>query len=371
MTPRERLLAVYKGQTPDQVPFMLDLSHWFYHKHKLLWDVSHAYIEPEYELIDYHKKMGVGFYIVNCGAFYDVSYPDDVKITTSKSSDSKEIIWKIETSLGTIQRSRRWEDKTYSWAISSWGIKSEHDLKVLGYSMRNRIFKSQWDRYQKWIDYLGDIGVAYVPVGYSGIGYLLNQWLGIEKTIYAITDWPETVKEVVDQINQSLLTLINVLAQSPAEIVFMGDNFSSDVQPPNFFNRWSKSFYTEAVAQLHKAGKYVAVHIDGRLRGSLKMISDIGVDCADAVTPKPMGDLTAEQCRAEGGNNFILSGGVSPDLWMPDADIRDFKKAAMEWLELKKISPRLIANAGDQVPPGASEERIEIMRDLVERFGRY
>ena len=37
----------------------------------------------------------------------------------------------------------------------------------------------------------------------------------------------------------------------------------------------------------------------------------------------------------------------------------------MRWLELKRHSPDLIANAGDQVPPGAVEDRIHIMRDLV------
>ena len=31
----------------------------------------------------------------------------------------------------------------------------------------------------------------------------------------------------------------------------------------------------------------------------------------------------------------------------------------------------LIANAGDQVPPGADEDRIRIMRDLVESEGVY
>jgi hypothetical protein len=30
-----------------------------------------------------------------------------------------------------------------------------------------------------------------------------------------------------------------------------------------------------------------------------------------------------------------------------------------------------MANAGDQVPPGAVEERIEIMRDLVDEYGNY
>ena len=40
-------------------------------------------------------------------------------------------------------------------------------------------------------------------------------------------------------------------------------------------------------------------------------------------------------------------------------------------MALKREGPRLIAAAGDQVPPGAEEERIELMRDLVEERGRY
>ena len=47
MTLRERILAVYRGETPDVVPYMLDLSHWFYHRHRLPWDLSQAYVEPE------------------------------------------------------------------------------------------------------------------------------------------------------------------------------------------------------------------------------------------------------------------------------------------------------------------------------------
>jgi len=35
-----------------------------------------------------------------------------------------------------------------------------------------------------------------------------------------------------------------------------------------------------------------------------------------------------------------------------------------------RTSPRLIAGAGDQVPPGADERRIGLMRDLVEEHGR-
>ena len=369
MSLRERILCVYRGETPDMVPYMLDLSHWFYHKNRLPWDLSRAYEKPERRLIDYHKKAGAGFYIPNLGLFYSAMHGEGIVAETVK--EGPEITWRYKTPLGTIARTRVWEEASYSWAIKSWGVKPEQDLRVLGCALASRAFTPRWDLYQALVDCVGDGGVVCLPLGYSAMGYLLNLWMGVEATMYAISDWPDTMHQVVNQINQNNLKLIDLVAASPVEIVLLGDNFSSDIQPPHFFKEWSRTYYAEAVRRLHAAGKYVAVHIDGKLRGALKMIRDVGADCADAVTPTPMGDLTPAHCREEAGPDFILSGGVSPDLWLPGVGIEDFKRAVIEWLELKNHGPRLIANAGDQVPPGAAEERIEIMRDLVETHGRY
>jgi len=80
---RERILSVYKGETPDVVPFMLDLSHWFYERTSRPWDLSVAYEEPERDLIEYHKKAGVGFYLANLASFYTISHAGDVDATPS------------------------------------------------------------------------------------------------------------------------------------------------------------------------------------------------------------------------------------------------------------------------------------------------
>jgi len=371
MTLRERILSVYRGETPEVVPFMLDLSHWFYHKHQMPWDLSQAYGEPERELIDYHQKMGVGFYVANLAYLYDVHYGDDTRASTTKTSDGRTIVWQLETPLGTIRRSRTWDDATYAWAISEWGVKTEQDLRVLGHALGSRTFAPRWDKYREWDEYVGDSGIVYVSPGYSAVGHLMNYWMGVERVAYAAVDWPDTVHEVVDQINESNLACVDMLATLPGDVIITGDNISSDVQPPHFFNEWSSPFYTEAVRRLHAAGKCVAVHIDGRLRGALQMVRETGADCADAVTPTPIGDLTPQQCREEAGPDFILSGGVSPDLWLPNFDVAAFERAVIDWLDLRKQSPRLIAAAGDQVPPGADESRIVRMRDLVEKHGRY
>ncbi|MBT3346434.1 MAG: hypothetical protein HN712_22010 [Gemmatimonadetes bacterium] len=372
MTLRERILAVYAGETPDVVPYMLDLSHWFYSKTGRPWDLSQSFTEPERDLIDYHREAGVGFYMPNMASFYQATDADDVisRVDKVQTNGVPEIVWHLETPLGTIERRRIWEPVTYAWGISQWGVRSESDLRVLGHALGSRRYASDWQQWGQWDQCVGDTGLVYLSAGYSAMGHLLNYWMGIEQTMYATVDMPDVMEEVVTQINDNQLELIDLLCQSPAQVIIMGDNFSSDIQPPHFFERWSKPYYAEAIRRLHDAGKYVAVHIDGKLAGALGMFREIGTDCADAVTPPPLGDLTPAACRQEAGD-MILSGGVSPELWLQQTPEDAFDAFAEEWLALKSTSSRFIANAGDQVPPGAVETRIERLRQIVESSGGY
>jgi hypothetical protein len=373
MTLRDRILSVYRGGTPDVVPCMLDLSHWWLHRHHLPWDLSQPLLEPETDLIAYHRAHGVGYYLPSLPAFYETTHTDGVaaEVERSKLDGATELTWRVHTPLGSIARTRLWDERTYSWRIRQWGVRNERDLRVLARALAGRSFAPRWERYEAWREAVGDTGVVYVSPGYSAIGQLMNLWMGPEETLLAAHDCPDLLAGVVAEINEANLRLIDLLAQSPAEVILLGDNFSTDLQPPHFFARWSRDYYLEAVRRLHAAGKFVAVHLDGRLRGGLRMLADTGADCADAVTPAPMGDLTPQECRDEAGPDFILSGGLPPNLWLPDSPRAQFTAAAEAWLQLRRQSPRLIIAAGDQVPPGADESRIALLPQLVEAQGRY
>ena len=119
-------------------------------------------------------------------------YPDDVNIitTTKTKNGAPEIVWRIETPVGVIERARAWEQRTYAWGISQWGVSSEQDMKVLQYAMSRRQFVAHWDRYQRWDECVGDDGVVYMILGYSAMGYLMHYWMGVESVVYAAADWP-------------------------------------------------------------------------------------------------------------------------------------------------------------------------------------
>ena len=373
LTERERLLAVYRGETPDRIPFILDLSHYYYDRCKKPWELLNSYVEPERDLIDYNRKFSAGFYVPNQMKLFNVFYDGDVKSKAwiEKVNGVPETHWRYETSRGAIERVRVWEEQTYSWAIKKWGVETEDDLRVLAEAMSARRYEPLYDNYRAWDEYVGDCGVVQLLPGYSAMGYLLHYWMGMENTAYACFDWSETVHEAVDKINANNIACIQMLMKYPGIVLGMGDNFSSDCQPPKFFGEWSAPYYRKAADIIHESGKKMSMHVDGLLRGAIRMAKDAEADIIDAVTPKPMGDLTPQECREEAGDRLILSGGVSPDLWLPNTPLARFEQAVMDWLELKKRGSALIAAAGDQVPPGAEERRITVMRELVEECGRY
>jgi len=374
MTPRERILAVYEGRKPDRVPYMLDLSHYYLHKFHLPWDLMNGMPKPETGLMDYTRKMGAAFYCPQQTHFWDVEYANDVKSTavTRTVNGVPEISWRFDTPLGSIERIRVWEPGSYSWAVKKWGVTTPKDLEILAYAMSSRRYTPLPQNYEDWVDYIGEDGLVYMNTAYSAMGYLLNYWMGVENTIFATYDYEDEMEECITKINNNILEMVEMMASEfSAPVIITGDNFSSDVQSPSFFARWSKDYYTKAFKIIHDHGKKVATHVDGKLRGAITMMKECGVDCIDAVTPGSVGGISAAEARAEAGKDLILSGGIPNELWYEYSSQEKFEQAVKDWLALKDITPALIAAAGDQVPPGAMESRILRMTELVNEYGWY
>ena len=374
MTERERILKVFQGEVPDRVPYMLDLSHYYYHKFQKRWELFGDYSIPEYEMIDYNRSKKAGFYIPNQASFFKVACDDTVQYHVWKETHGgmPEIHWKYETPYGTVERVRVWEPVSYSWAPTVREVNTEDEIRVLAYALSHQKYMGPTGNYEKWVDYVGDDGVVYCPMSYSAMGEFLGYWMGIENTIYNTADYPDTMHEAVDAINSSKLDIIRGIARDiPCEVIIGGDNFHSSIQPPSFFREWSMDFYKQFSQIVHEHGKKLTLHVDGWLRGAVTYVREAGADGVDAITPSPMGDLTPAEIRAEAGDQLILSGGVAPNLWYEDVPMEVFRQACIDWVELSKQSTALIAAAGDQVPPGAEESRIDVYREVVEEYGYY
>jgi uroporphyrinogen-III decarboxylase len=369
MTPRQRVLSIYAGKKPDQVPLLLDLSHWCKANYKVFFDLT-GFKGVDQKLVELHKELGVVSYI-EMSSYFDL-YTDELASSDSAWTDADGVYHrKIVTPQGTLEEERVFAKVSYSYNIRKHLLETIEDFEVICYIMDRYKARPRWDRYQMWRDALGELSVVYCVMPYSGLGYLISRNFGVENTCMAMFDHPEETKKIIDSINACNLRILDTIIDGPFEVLLVNDNFDSNVQNPNMFNEYSRSYYTEVARRLHAKGKYLAVHVDGEMKGCLQNFAQCGVDCIDAATPAPMFALTPAQARAEAGDNMILSGGIPANIFGPTATDEEFENCVRQWLETRHTSFKLFMAAGDQVPPDASWERISKLPVLVEKYGKY
>jgi hypothetical protein len=366
MTERERLLCVLRGETPDRVPWFADLGHWYRAESGEPWNLF-TVNNATPEMLSLHRDVKAGWYI-EVGSLHEEHYDG---VERERVLEGDQTVERFHTPIGSLTMIRRWNQTSFSWDIIKHLVETPEDLKVLQYAVERKTFIPRFDRWQELEALAGDIGLGFPSLGYTGLGSLISYYMGVMPTIYAIADEPEIVTGYINAYNEKHLELARLYSRSPAPHLFFTDNLSSDVQSPGLFRQYSLDHYSRIADCLHQAGKTVSAHIDGRMSGLIGLLAEAKIDVADACTPRPNGDLTPEEIRAQAGPDLILMGGISPGMWLSETPEPVFIEHVRRWLDLRHVSSRLVQSAGDQVPPGTKLQRIRLMAELVDTFGRY
>ena len=367
MTERERFLTVVHGGTPDRVPYFLDLGHWYRSLSGKKWNLFTVSNCTE-EIANLHREVKAGWY-VEVGALHEEYYDNDVK--RERVMDGDDVVETYTTPIGQVVMKRRWNSLSSSWDITKHMVEDIEDLKILTYAMSKKHYREKFENWERMERIGGDIGLGFPSFGYTGLGSLISYYAGVENTIYMVYDEPELFEEYIETYNGKMLEMVDIASQGPAPHYFFTDNLSSDLQPPDLFRQYSFKQYKAIADKLHAAGKTVSAHVDGRMNHILEVVAEAGIDVADACTPAPTGDLTPSQIREQAGPNMVIMGGISPQMWLPGTSDQAFVAHVREWLDQRKVSPRIVQSAGDQVPPGTKLERIKMRYDIVEEFGQY
>ena len=368
MNPNERVRAVYRGERLDQVPLMLDLSHWYKKNRNVFFNLA-GFTEVEQGLVDLHRQVGAVCYC-EMGSFCAL-YTDDPDVKLESRTEHGVFTSRITTPLGSIYEERVFNPDSYSYGIRKYLLQGTDEFPIVEFLMERLRCRPQWDFYRAWQESLGELAYPYAQLPYSGSGYLMSRNMGVERTIFAVRDEPERVERLVQAINACNLRMLDTMLDGPFETLLISDNYDSNVQTREFFDAFVRGYYTEVARRLHDHGKYLAVHVDGESRGVLRWLAECGVDCADAVTPQPMFARAPDQMRAEAGPDLILSGGIPATVFGAAGSDAAFSECVRRWLDTRRASPRLIMAAGDQVPPDAPWHRIAMLPKLVEEYGRY
>jgi len=303
MTNRERILAASRKQPTDRLPFFHYWRHcqtgWAERECRnrgmgICW-LRPPYVEKLHGVEIEEKRMVVhGRAVIRRTFSTPVGkiYEDELR----------------EPGTGQYKLMRSW--KGHQPWITERLLKGPDDYKVLKYIVEHTEYLPDYFPIEQAMDWLGDEGVVLDGLPHSPMQMLMIHWLGSEegRFFYHLADYPDLIEELCQAVSKSRDPLYEIAAKSPAPVSLCGDNIDGVLANPKLFERYFMPEYEKQSKPLHRHGKLMAVHMDGRLSVLKELIGRTPIDIVEAIHPPPMGDLPIGEALAAWPNKALWVG---------------------------------------------------------------
>jgi hypothetical protein len=360
MTHRERAMAVLEGRTPDCAPMLPDLSEWFRVRRE------EGTLPERYRSMDLmalHRDLDAGCPVHVYTDFYEI-VRHRVEPVTRREGDEQ--ITEFHTPVGDLRSVKRRTDSSYgTYFHVEHFVKRVEDLRILEFIFADQTYVPRCAGAQAVFDRLGEWGVADLVIPRSPLPMLLNNdYLAMTDGILMLVDYPAECERFMRAIEEVQTNFFHLLGRCPGRLVIFGDNVDNVIVSPTLFRRYSLPYYQRRCEVLHRYGKIVSLHVDGRLRGIMPVLKDTGLDVLDGLTPAPMNDYEVEELAAAIGERLRVWCGVPATLFCEniasDEAIRAYARRILD-----TFGPRVILNVGDQLPPNADLEKVRLLADAA------
>ena len=361
MTMRERVMAIFRREIPDRMPWFADLTYWITGQRQK--GIFPEEYEGEEGYLKLHKDLGVGIFLYSPAVHRSIR--DDTQSRVSHQKEGDFDVHEIHTPEGTLRSIRRYCPVSLSSAPIEWAVKTPDDLRALRRYISQEKVEPSFDNFKRIDALWGEQGIPVLLPPRTPLARLTVEWAGITNLTYLIADYPQDVEETLELIAQKDDDIYEIICNSPALVVEFPDNLTAETVG-GLFKRYSTPYYVKRIKQLHAAGKYVGVHLDGTMRGLISELADTGLNYIESITPAPVGDVPVEELFTLVKENTILWGGVPGAMFAPPFTWDEVQKFVEKIIQCHAASGRFVLSTADQVPPNGNIEWVKRISELVE-----
>lgn len=366
MTHRERIFSLLKGETPDQVPWFGDLDYWANSLIKRGLKPKDFILSDDY--IKWHRDLGVGFYLQGYFPYRQFTDHCEVREWNEGAKRFKEIV----TPVGSVRECWEYIPTSFSEAPVEHFMKTEEDIPVLKFIYQNTRFEPDYHIAELRRNQVGEQGVVLCYLPKSPFMHLMALEAGVMAVTMAALTTPDEFKDLLDTMKTAFDKAAQIAVDSPAEVLMIPENLSSEMVGPELFNLYMYDYQKEWTGKIKAAGKYSFIHIDGTLGGLLHDEAAVGFSVLEALTPYPVGDMKFEDLAATAGDSeSIIWGGIPGSYFTDCVDEEEFERHVRYLLSIMVTKPRFVLGVADQVPPDGLESRVKRVSELVKEFGKY
>jgi hypothetical protein len=385
MTPlsrEERFLFTFQRKKIDKLSFSPRLYYW-YSKNKTIIrqrsfkksdlipnenSIPEIYLNKSQEEIYDILGATIRYVLESCNIpLYSHSYVPNILKTRIfyKSLEDGGNILRFKTKYGTLIQKTVSAGGGMSGVINEFFVKTLDDLKNLKYIIEN----SRYFIFRPFIKYaehkLKNKAVVSTFLPRSPYQRCILEFLGFKQTQIFLKCYPNEMEDFMDFLGNFDNKLYRDFCRTSIKIFNFGENLDANLTPPHIFKKFCIPYYEKRVHELHQAGKFCHVHMDGDFKDLLPFISDLPFDGLEALTFKPQGDVEIDEVKEALGNKILLDG-IPSILFLHQYSMEYVKAYTKKVLET--FSPNLILGISDEMPPNGDIRKVEMISKMVQEF---
>ncbi len=303
---RERLMTVLRGGKADRVPLTM---YQFVH--------GRPFDTPAGKRL--HAQ---GLIPIDCRRVFRERYREvTIQRCDSIQRGNKQTLTRIETPLGVLTE-RVTTDPTYGsrW-VQEHLVKSVEDYPAMKFVFDHTDTEPAYDDFRAADQAMGDRGIVLAEILPMPFLWLLVEIMGAPAWSDGVLLHKDEFDELLDSLARCYKRQVQIAAESPAEVVWLGDNITGTMISPQRFQEYCKPIYDFDCAVLRQAGKISFAHFDGVNWVLRDCIAGVALDVIEAFTPPPMEDMTVAEAR-QAWSDKVLSLNVPSSLFhLPAAEI--------------------------------------------------
>jgi uroporphyrinogen decarboxylase len=376
LTPRQRMLAAIRNETPDRVPVAPDISNmipcrltgkpfWevYYFGDPPLWEaylnavkyfgfdgwftdgeMQYQWPGERYRAIEDIQKLSDRWVVHYRGRIDGIRYSTQTAYFVGDSPTT------IEPAVKDLE--------------ANWDLVEKLYLPPVGYNP---------DKLKIQRKAVGELAAFGVAIGYPGF----QNWFGMiqgsaEALTYAYYDHRDLILRLRELNEQQSLRQMEMVLNEKPDFVLLGASGTITLQSPKIAKELSLPTIKKLTAMAKAAGVPTMLHSCGKERILVQWCAEeTDLNCINPLEIPPMGDCHLAEIKQSFGKKLALMGNLHTSEVMLHGGTEKVRRACLQAILDAGENGGFILSTGDQCGRDTPDENISTMLETAREFGQY
>ncbi len=314
MTSRARLLAAYRGEEVDRLPFWAKVTNGTWRRSQ----PAEVRAWTDRQLLDFIHADGL-FHVPRAA---HLRRPR-VEQSAHRENGTRVIVTRTPDG----QMVERWghDPVTGTWHPIEFPVKGPEDLARYRWAWTGVEPEADAEAVEtgrRRAREIGERGMALSGWGTSPLMHLVEHVAGPVELHYLLQDLPDEMDALIEMMHAGCLALVRAVAEAtPGDAVVSVENTSTTLISPAQFARYCHGHLVDYGRAIEAAGRMHELHMCGKTRALLPQIDTIPASSIEAFTAPTLGDTRLVDGRTRAPSKTLV-GGTRVNTWLePVEDI--------------------------------------------------